>query len=357
MRNVLVTGASGFIGKALCNKLLTGGYQVRGAARNAAQMTALPSGVEVAQVGDIGPETDWPEALDCIEGIVHLAARVHVMRESDANPLAAFRLVNVAGTERLARQAAEAGVKRLVYISSVKVNGERTGERDERPTSNIERPTSNEKQKKQKSEVGGQEKTGGRSVPYAETDKPCPWDAYAVSKWEAEQGLLAIAEETGLEVVIIRPPLVYGPGVKANFLRLFKIVERGIPLPFAKIDNRRSLIYLGNLVDAIVTCMTNPNAADKTYLVSDGEDVSTPDLIRRIAAASGRRALMLPVPVWMVRIAGRIIGRSDELDRLLGSLTVDISKIRSELNWHPPFTTEEGIRETVLWYKSADYAD
>jgi nucleoside-diphosphate-sugar epimerase len=189
---------------------------------------------------------------------------------------------------------------------------------------------------------------------FSEKDVPAPQDPYAVSKWEAEQVLNSIAGKRGLEVVTLRPPLVYGPGVGANFLRLVKLVKLGVPLPFGCVKNRRSLIYIGNLVDAIVTCMTHPNAAGKTYLVSDGEDVSTPDLIRRISAASNRRALMLPVPVWMMRMAGRIIGRSDELDRLLGSLTVDISKIRSELNWYPPFTMEEGIRETVSWYKSAD---
>jgi len=299
-------------------------------------MTALPSGVVGAMIGDIGPETDRSDALDGIEGIVHLAARVHVMCESVADPLAAFREVNVEGTKCLAIAAANAGVKRFVYISSVKVNGERTGN----------------KSSGQWSGVRGQ--GGELKEVFSEWDVPEPQDPYAVSKWEAEQGLMAIAKETGLEVVIIRPPLVYGPGVKANFLRLIKLVKRGIPLPFGCVKNRRSLIYIENLVDAILTCMTNPNAAGKTYLVSDGQDVSTPELIQMMAGASGRRALMLPVPVWMMRMAGRIIGRSDEFERLFGSLTVDISKIRRELNWYPPFTMEEGIRETVCWYKSAD---
>ena len=343
--NVLVTGANGFIGRVLCDKLITDGYQVRGAVRGAAQMTALPSGVEGVVVGDIGPETDWSEALDSIEGIVHLAARVHVMRESATDPLAAFRQVNVVGTERLARQAAKAGVKRLVYISSVKVNGERTDPQITQIT----------RIRKKGAESRGQE--GELKEFFSEKDVPEPQDPYAVSKWEAEQVLNDIAEKRGLEFVTLRPPLVYGPGVRANFLCLVKLVKLGVPLPFGCVKNRRSLIYIGNLVDAIVNCMTNPDVAGKTYLVSDGEDVSTPDLIRRIAAASNRRALMLPVPVWMMRMAGRIIGRSDELERLFGSLTVDISKIRRELNWYPPFTMEEGIRETVCWYKSADYAD
>jgi nucleoside-diphosphate-sugar epimerase len=353
--NVLVTGANGFIGRALCNKLIADGYHVRGAVRSAAQMTALPSGVEGVMVGDVGQETDWSEALAGIEGIVHLAARVHVMRENSVDPLAAYREVNVEGSKCLAIAAANAGVKRFVYISSVKVNGESTGNksRDQGPG-----VRGQGKNRYQVSGYSGQGTEGRRSVPkqsFSEKDVPEPQDPYGISKWEAEQVLRDVAADTGLEVVILRPPLVYGPGVRGNFLRLLRIVWMGIPLPLASIKNCRSLIYIGNFVDAIVNCMTSPNAAGKAYLVSDGDDVSTPDLIRRIAAASGRRALMLPVPAWMMRMAGKIIGRSDELERLFGSLTVDISKICRELNWKPPYTPEEGIRETVLWHKSADY--
>ena len=286
--NVLVTGANGFIGQALCKRMLADGYHVRGSVRRAAQMTALPSGVEGVVVGDIGPKTDWSKALDGIEGVVHLAARVHVMRESAADPLAAFREVNVAGTKRLARQAAEAGVKRMVYLSSVKVNGEKTevrsqksedgkgqksdvrgqksevgGKRDERPTSNVERPTLNEKDEElatdphrraqtfvratcsdKNSHRFAKEKAEGSSDPYTETDRPEPRDAYGVSKWEAEQVLKRIASETGLEAAILRPPLVYGPGVKANFLRLLKLVHKGIPLPLGLVHNRRSMVSL-----------------------------------------------------------------------------------------------------------------
>jgi len=353
--NILITGANGFIGRALCNKLIADGYHVRGSVRGAAQMTALPSGVEGAMVGDIGPETDWSEALDGIEGIVHLAARVHVMRESSADPLAAFREVNVEGTKRLARQAAEAGVKRLVYISSVKVNGERTGKRedggrkretgrkrDERPTSNIEPPTSNEKQKKQKSEARGL-----GSVPkevFSENDVPEPRDPYAVSKLEAEHVLNDIGKKRGLEIVILRPPLVYGPGVRANFLRLVKLVRLGVPLPFGCVKNRRSLIYVGNLVDAIVACVTNPNAVGETYLVSDGENISTPELIRRIAYSFRKPARLFSVPVGLLKAMGKITGRSAEVERVVGSLCVDSGKIRRELGWKPPFTMEEGLK-------------
>ena len=358
--NVLVTGANGFIGRALCDKLIADGYHVRGAVRSAAQMTALVSGVEGVMVGDIGPETDWSEALAGIEGIVHLAARVHVMRENSVDPLAAYREVNVEGTKCLAIAAVNAGVKRFVYISSVKVNGENTEDKSRDQEKNRDQGPGVRGQEKtevrsQKSEVRGQK--GELKGAFSEKDVPEPQEPYSISKWEAEQVLRDVAADTGLEVVILRPPLVYGPGVRGNFLRLLRIVWRGIPLPLASIKNRRSLIYIGNLIDAIVNCMTNHSATGKTYLVSDGDDVSTPDLIRRIAAASGQRALMLPVPVWMMRMAGKIIGRSDELEKLFGSLTVDISKICRELNWKPPYTPEEGIRETVLWHKSADYAD
>ena len=346
--NVLVTGANGFIGRALCDKLLTDGYQVRGAVRGTDQMTALVSGVEGVMVGDIGPETDWSEALVGIDGVVHLAARVHVMRESSVDPLAAYREVNVEGTKCLAIAAANAGVKRFVYISSVKVNGERTGKRDERPTSNIELPTSNEKQKKQKPEVRGQE--GELKGAFSEKDVPEPQDPYGISKLEAEQVLKKIADETGLEVVIIRPPLVYGPGVRGNFLRLLQIVWMGIPLPLAIIKNRRSLIYIGNLVDAIVNCMAGPKAAGKTYLVSDGDDVSTPELIKRIAYSMRRPARLYYIPSGFIQLAAKFFGKSAIVDRLVSSLTVNISKIKRDLNWNPPYTMEEGLRETAKWY-------
>jgi len=305
-------------------------------------MTALPSGVEGAMIGDIGPETDWSDALSGIEAIVHLAARVHVMRESAADPLAAYREVNVEGTKCLAIAAANAGVKRFVYISSVKVNGERTDPQITQIT----------RIRKKGTEAGGQE--GELKQSFSEKDVPEPQDPYAVSKWEAEQVLRDVAADTGIEVVVLRPPIVYGPGVKANFLRLFKLVKLGIRLPLASIKNQRSLIYVGNLIDAIITCLVRPKAAGKTFLVSDAQDVSTPELIRTMAGASGRRALMLPVPVWVMRMAGRITGRSAEIERVVGSLCVDSRKIRRVLGWKPLFTVEEGICETVCWYKSAD---
>jgi nucleoside-diphosphate-sugar epimerase len=274
----------------------------------------LPNTVEAFMIDSIGPDTAWSAVLTDVDVVVHLAARVHVMQDSSSDPPSAFRQVNVAGTERLARQAATAGVKRLIYISSIKVNGEES------------------------------------STPYTELDTPNPQDAYAVSKWEAEQILRQIATETGLELVILRPPLVYGSGVKANFLQLIKIVNRGIPLPLARVNNRRSLIYVGNLADAIVACVTRFEAAGQTYLVSDGEDISTPELIRRLADALGRASRLLPFPLKMLRLAGKLIGKSAEVERLLGSLTVDPSKIRRQLGWKPPYTIDQGLRETAEWF-------
>jgi len=313
--NLLVTGANGFIGRALCKKMLADGWQVRVAVRGATQMTALPSRVEGMQVGDIGPDTDWSKALNGVDAVVHLAARVHVMNEYSKDSLAAYRYVNMAGTARLARMAAAAGVRRFVYLSTVKVNGE------------------------------------GKAAPYTEKDDPEPTDPYGTSKWEAEKVLYEIADQTSMEMVVLRPPLVYGPSVKANFLRLLKVVERGIPLPLANVNNLRSLIYLENLLDVIVTCINHPKAAGQTFLVSDGRDLSTPEVIRLIAEAMGRKARLFSFAPIMLKTMGKIIGRSAEIDRLTGSFCVDSSKIRTMLGWNPPYTLEEGIRKTVLWYK------
>ena len=335
MNSVLITGAGGFIGRALCAKILTEGWQVSGTSRSESDVSRLPDRVEVVSIGSIDSDTKWDDALVGIDTVVHLAARVHIMDDTCSDPLAEYRKVNVEGTRCLAIAAAKAGIKRFVYISSIKVNGERTDPQITQITRIREKESVNRGRESELKKV------------FSEKDVPEPHDPYAVSKWEAEQVLHDVA---GLEVVILRPPLVYGPGVKANFMRLFKIVEYGLPLPFRYINNRRSLIYIGNLVDAIKTCMTNPNAVGKTYLVSDGEDVSTPELIRRIGVASGRRALLLPVPVWIMRMAGKIVDKSNEVERLVGSLTVDISKICRELEWKPPYTMEHGLSETATWY-------
>lgn len=308
MRLVLVTGATGFVGKALVARLVeTGRFRVRGAVRRGADY--LPTTVERAVVGDLTPDLNWQLALSGADAVVHLAGRVHEMRDAAADPLAEFRRVNVAGTLNMARQAAVAGVKRFVFVSSVKVNGE-----------------------------------GGV---YNESDPPAPKDAYGISKHEAELGLLAIASETGMEVVIIRPPLVYGPGVRANFRLLLRMVARAIPLPLGAIHNRRSLVAVDNLVDFIITCLEHAAAANETFLVSDGEDLSTTDLIRRLARAMGRPARLIPVPTSVLMAGATLLRKGDVAHRLLGSLQVDISKARALLGWKPPLSVDEALQRTV----------
>ena len=312
-KKILVTGANGFVGRALCVEAIVRGMQVRGGVRHQCD---LPAGIERLIVGEINENTNWQRALNGCDVLVHLAARVHVMRESAKNPLEEFRRVNVQGTEHLARSAVASGVKRFVYVSSIKVNGEET--------------------------------LGGKS--YAERDMPMPQDAYGISKWEAEQALHRVAEETGLEVVIVRPPLVYGAGVKGNFAQLLSVLARGIPLPLASIKNHRDLIYVGNLVDALVACATHSNAAGQTYLVSDGEGVSTPDLIRNLASALGKSNLVFPFPMSVMRFCASLLGKSSAVDRLTQSLQIDSSKIRKELGWQPPYTMQQGLKATADWY-------
>jgi nucleoside-diphosphate-sugar epimerase len=314
IKKILVTGATGFIGRSLCERLLNDFY-VRGSVRIIETPTNLPAGVQAALIESIGPNTDWSAALTGVDTVIHLAARVHVMGETSGDPLTAYRQVNVAGTESLARQAAAQGVRRFIFLSSVKVHGEET------------------------------------AVPYTEQLHPAPQDAYGVSKLEAENILYKISAETGLEVVIIRPPLIYGPGVKANFLSLLKIVDQGVPLPLASIPNARSFLYLGNLIDAIAKCINHPQAAGQVFLISDGEDFSTPKLIRLMATALNRRARLLPFPPSLMRLAGKLTGKSMAVDRLLGSLVVDSGKIRRELGWKPPFTMAEGLAVTAKWLK------
>lgn len=307
MSRVLVTGANGFVGQALCPQLENSGWSVRKAVRLSQE--------DCVAVGDIGPNTDWRAALDGMDAVVHLAARAHIMQDKAQDPLAAYRAVNCAGTENLARQAAQAGVKRLVYVSSIKVNGESTTDR-----------------------------------PFRANDIPHPQDPYGVSKWEAEQALQRVAAETGLEIVILRPPLIYGPFVKANFLRLMKLSERGLPLPLGMVKNRRSLLYLGNLTDAIRVCLSHPTAPGKTYLLSDGDPLSSAELVRRLGVALERPAMLLPVPPALLRLAGLLTGRRAEVARLLDSLEVDSSAIRQELGWQPPYSTGQGLATTAAWY-------
>jgi len=316
METVLVTGANGFVGRALCETLAASGRGLRKALR-----APDPDVADASVVGDIGGDTDWRAALEGVQCIVHLAARTHVLRETAADPLAEYRRINVAGTERLARAAVARGVRRFVFLSSVKVNGERTDSR-----------------------------------PYTEDDAPRPEDHYGASKWEAEQALARIAAGTGLEVVVMRAPLVYGPGVKGNFLRFMRLLARGVPLPLGAIENRRSFIYLGNLAHAIVLAIDAPRAANRTYLVADGENVSTPELALGIAAALGVKPRLLPFPLAVLKLAATLAGRRAEFARLTDSLQVDSSRIRRELEWRPRCSLSQGLAETARWYHAQSSA-
>ena len=310
---ILVTGVSGFIGRHLCPFLQGKGYFVRGAVRN--NVRDASGADEYIQVGDINESTDWQRALTGVDTVIHLAARVHVMKDKAVDPLDAFRQVNVLGTERLARMAAKVGVKRFIFLSSIKVNGE------------------------------------GSDQPYTEKDTLKPEDAYGISKREAEDSLASVAAETGLKTVILRLPLVYGVGVKANFKNLIRIAGAGLPLPFKGIRNQRSFIYIGNLVDAISTCITHPLATGETFLVSDGEDISTPDLIKMLASAMNKKVILFPLPLGILKALCILAGRGEAMEKLTGSLRVDSSKIRNLLGWKPSFSMEEGITETVKYDK------
>jgi nucleoside-diphosphate-sugar epimerase len=301
---VLVTGASGFVGNATCSALVAQGIHVVGTVRRLP--TQLLSGVDYRIIADLSENTEWREVLTGIDTVVHCAARVHVMQGTASDLLCAFRSVNVAGTEQLARQAAVERVRRFVFLSSVKVNGE--------------------------------------------TDLPAPQDAYGISKYEAELGLRSIAAKTGIEVVMVRSPLVYGPGVTANFQALMRALIRGIPLPLGAIHNRRSLVALDNVVDLIVTCTIHPAAANETFLVSDGEDLSTTELIRRLARAMGRPARLVPVPAKVLMAASMLLGKQEVARRLCGTLQVNITKVREVLGWVPPVSVDEGLRRTAAHY-------
>lgn len=318
MQSCLVTGATGFVGMALCRKLHESGVSVKAAYRRRGGVPNFPPEVTPIAIGSIGPEDQFVGVLNKVDTVLHLAARVHVMKDAATDPLAAFRVLNTLGTEVLARQAAAAGVRRFVYVSSIKVNGERT-------------PT---------------------NIAFTEFDPHLPRDPYGISKSEAELALHRVTRETGMEIVIVRPPLVYGPGVKGNFERMLQALRRGLPLPLGAIDNRRSLVYVENLVDALVLCANHPAAANNTYLVSDGEDLSTPDLLRKLAEALATSARLFPAPRSFLRLGGAILGKTEVVERLLDSLLVDSGKIRRELGWRPPFTLTEGLQKTAEWFKS-----
>lgn len=338
LHNVLVTGAGGFVGSALYDRLTCEGYMVLPVVR---RTLGLPAEIVVE---DINPSIDWSQALIGISTIVHLAARVHLMKDESDDPLAEFRRINVATTLNLARQAVEAGVKRFVFISSIKVNGESTSASGKyKPR---EAGYSDFLHKNPSLQEGDDfhEK-------FSEYDLPNPQDAYAISKWEAEQELIKLAEETDMEVVIIRPPLVYGEGAKANFLSMMRYLYKGVLLPFGAIHNQRSLVALDNLVDLIVTCILHPAAANQIFLASDGEDMSTTELLRRTAAALGKPARLVPVPQWLLESGLKVLGKKDLAQRLCGSLQVDISKARDILGWTPPITVDEGLAQTAKYFR------
>ncbi len=308
---ILVTGANGFVGKVLCIELSQAGHS------SIAVIRATDAQNDISKkfvVASINADTDWSASLNELDVVVHLAARVHVMNDTSADPLAEFRKVNVEGTLNLARQAASAGVKRFIFFSSVKVNGEHT-------------------------EAG---------KPFNENSVPDPQDAYGISKLEAEQGLLKIAQETGMEVVVIRPPLVYGAGVKANFASMMRAVSRGIPLPLGAIHNKRSFVYVGNLVSMIMCCIDHPAAANQVFMVSDGNDLSTTELLHSCAEALGVKAMLLPVPQKMLEAGAALLGKRDVAQRLCGNLQVDITKARTMLGWNPSFSVADGLKATAL---------
>lgn len=309
-RSIALTGATGLIGAAVARRLVGERIRLRIAVRSG------QNGAEAAEVHwfeELSASTSWRSFVASMEVVIHCAARVHIMNELSADPLTEFRKVNVEGTLTLARQAAEAGIKRFIFISSIKVNGEGT-------------------------EPG---------KPYTAEDVPAPVDPYGISKLEAERGLLALAVETGMEVIIIRPVLVYGPGVKANFHSMMNWLNKRVPLPLGAIHNKRSMVALDNLVDLIVTCIDHPAAANQVFLVSDGDDLSTTQLLQRTGKALGKPALLLPLPSFLLSTAARMLGKPGVAQRLCGSLQVDIEKTKTLLSWAPPVSVDDALSKTA----------
>lgn len=311
---VLVTGASGFVGSRLCRVLKERNHEVTAVCRSLQSSVLVDVADHRIAVGDIGPDTDWSQALAGQEAVFHLAARAHVMEETAADPEQLYRQVNVEGTKSLVAQAASAGVRRFLFLSSIKVSGEKT-----------------------------------TTHPFTETMEAAPEDAYGRTKWQAEQ---LIRSEPGLNATIVRTPLVYGPGVKGNFRKLIKLCSRGWPLPLGAIQNKRSLIYLDNLIDALIHCLNHDQSIGHTFLVSDGEDISTPQLFKKMALALGKPSRVLPVPVSILKLAGQVTGKSGAIDRLCGSLQIDSRFINDTLSWTPPYSLQQGLDKTAIWYQN-----
>jgi nucleoside-diphosphate-sugar epimerase len=315
---ILITGATGFIGSALCMKLMQTHHFVRAAVRSGKGENCLKD-IEYFETGEIGAETNWSKALDGMEAVVHLAGKSGCPNDKSLHSLPNFQSVNVRGTEHLASSAAKMGIKKFIYVSTVKVHGEET------------------------------------KAPFTENSVCSPRDSYGVSKWEAELALQSISAKTGMNVVVLRSPMVYGASSKSNFVRLISLVRSGIPLPFASISNKRSMIYVGNLVDAILHCVEKKEGGSQTFLVSDGEDISTPDLMRLIALNLNTKVRVISFPERLLKATAKICRRDEEMRRLTGSLQVDSSKIKSILGWKPPFTLQEGMAQSIRGLMKSKY--
>jgi len=323
MKKILVTGASGFIGGSICEYLLKSGRPFCASVRSN-ELIPLKTDIKYLSVGEINNHTNWKEALIDTNCVIHCAGRAHIMSEMNANEIKNCYSVNVEGVKQLAEQAVKAGVKKLIFLSSIKVNGENTY--------------------KEYYKVRSREK---KKYIFTSNDKPNPKDVYSISKLKAENVLWEISSRTNLEIVIVRLPLVYGRGVKGNLARLIKLIKSGIPLPFSMISNNRSMISMDNLIDLLIQCVDNPKANGKTFLASDGEDLSTPKLIKLIALSMEKRAYLFPLPVFLLKILSSIFGKKREINRLVGSLRIDNSYTKELLNWTPPISVEEGIRRMV----------
>jgi nucleoside-diphosphate-sugar epimerase len=314
---ILVTGASGFIGRALIPRLIQSGHEIVATSRDA---NAKIAGATVHAIAELGPDTDWRDALRGIEAVIHLAARVHVMSDNARDPMAENRRINTEGTGKLAKDAAMAGVRHFIFMSTIKVNGE---------TNNIE--------------------------PFRAYDIPAPKAPYAIAKLEAEEALLKTVHDSDMRATIIRPPLVYGPGVKGNFISLLNICGKGWPLPVGCIDNRRSLVYVGNLVDMVHSLIENPPPTTGIYLCRDPQDVSTPELFRKISRALGVKPLIISFPLFLLRLAAALSGQTAAISRLCETLYVDDGPTRADLDWTPPFSMLQGLKETAAWFDNQNH--